>query len=65
MTDTDVTVRPMICDSARGVEIVDRAGQRANAADDRVGGDTLHTAAQMRGQPDDGPTDRCLPPRIS
>ena len=53
-TDTDVTVRPMIRDSARGVEVADRAGQRAHAADDGVGGDPLHTAAEMGGQPDDG-----------
>jgi len=46
ITDTDVTVRP-------SVEVADCAGQRSNAADDRVSGDTLYTAAQMRRQADD------------
>ena len=41
-------LRERIC-----VEIRDGAGQRSNAADDRVSGDTLDTAAQMRRQADD------------
>ena len=35
------------------VEIADGSGQRSNAADDRVSGDTLYTAAEMRRQADD------------
>ena len=43
ITDTDVTVRPMICDSESSVEIADRPGERAHAADGQVGRDPLHS----------------------